>query len=370
MPDIAQDADSPPEITLNTDIPDGPYRLWGEWTFYFSADHNSVEAVPRRQARFHLNSLKFLESYCTDCLEITQIHNNGDSTIDMTVRIDHPFEGHPEYTGFDVKGIIMFDGSHVIPENGSAFPMYPEDFRVSFRLMGDPELLNADGYTYRWCPTYDSGSTKPIFNYMEGKYTSGSPTANINGYLNFYNVEDRHIFEHNATVYRTYHIWLPPGPVTAGYAVEACWEPATNTPVTNPVEDFPISANQPEAYHFNIVINDGNPVTEHCCGYTGSVYEARGERYMWYRGEFSHPYSQWVACWNENTDYYKGGSVAGEPDDAPPGWLFIGPYPWHLKQDKIHQLIGFEWHAPYPKPPGDPILYPAVDIFEVEVDMD
>ncbi len=369
MPDIVQDDGTSPELTLNSDIPDGPYRLWGEWTFYFSEDHNSVEAVPRRQARFHLNSLKFLEDYCTDCLEITQMHNNGDSTIDLTVKIKHPFEGHPEYTGFDVKGIIMFNGSHVIPENGPAFPLYPDDFRVSFRMLGDPELLNADGYTYRWSPSYDSGSTMPIFSYWEGKYANGTPTANVNGYLDFYSNEDRHMFEHNATVSRTYRIWLPPGPVVAGYAVEACWELPTVTPVTNPAEDFPISANQPEAYHFKVVINDGNPVIDHCCAYSSTVYEARAERYLWYRGPESHPTSQWVACWNENTEYNIGGMNVSECD-GPPDWLCLGVYPWYLKQDKIHQLIAVEWHAPWPSFPGNPLLYPAFDVYEVEVDMD
>ena len=89
----------------------GPHHIWGEWTFYFNAAHDWVQVVPKRQARLHLNALKFLESYCTDCLKITNIKKNGDSTIDLTVQITHPFIAHPEYTGFDVKGIIMFQGS-------------------------------------------------------------------------------------------------------------------------------------------------------------------------------------------------------------------------------------------------------------------
>jgi hypothetical protein len=48
----------------------------------------------------------------------------------------------------------------------------------------------------------------------------------------------------------------------AGYAVEACWEPPTVMPVTNPIEDFPSSANQPEAYHFKVVVNEGEVITD------------------------------------------------------------------------------------------------------------
>jgi len=75
------------------------------------------------------------------------------------------------------------------------------------------------------------------------------------------------MFEHDKSVERTYHIWIPPGPVVAGYAIEACWEPPTVTPVTNPLTDFPISANQPEPYIHKMIVNNDEPVTDcdSCC---------------------------------------------------------------------------------------------------------
>jgi len=248
---------------------EGPYRLWGEWTLFINAAHDSVTMVPRRQGRFHLNALKFLEDYCKDCVEITNIKNNGDGTIDLTVKITHPFVGHPEYTAFDVKGIIMFNGSHVFVVPGYHDLPLPEECRVSWREMGDPEVLNPDGYAYRWCPVYESGSDMPIFNYWPGKYATGTPNAAINAYLDFHSQKERHIFMTNSQVSRTYRIWLPPGePVQAGYAVEACWEPPVKTPVTDPLSDFPLSANQPEPYRCNAIINNGDPIIEgeYCCG--------------------------------------------------------------------------------------------------------
>jgi hypothetical protein len=293
---------------------DGPYRLWGEWTFYINAEHDRIDAVPARTARFHLNSLKFLESYCTDCVEVTQIKNNGDSTIDLTVKIKHPFTGHPEYTGFDVKGIIMFDGSW---EHEGYWFFYPwaGPFRVSWRNLGDPQVLNADGYTMRWSPSWDSGSDLPIFNYYEGKYSSGSPTANVNAYKNFYTDEDRHMFRHDGIVTETYTIWLPPGePITAGYAVEACWEPPLTTPVTDPASEFPLTANQPEAYEFFFNVNNGEPITElPCCG----LHEDPSQGYMYSKQwgghtaqMFSHFSIQnnngyyWLPCGDEYPDQY------------------------------------------------------------------
>jgi hypothetical protein len=260
----------------------GPHRLWGEWTWYIPASRDRVDVVPKRLGRFHLNGLKFLEEYCTDCLKITAIKNNGDGTLDVTVKIKHPFPGHPEYTGFDVKGIIMFQGSHVV--DYSSKYIYPyDDFRLSWKEKGDPELLNPDGYSPRWSPWWDSGSSMPIFNYWPGKYSNGQPSANINAYINFYTDETRHIFLVNGEVERTYHIWLPPGPQVMGYAVEACWEPPTKTPVIDPVADFPESANQEEPYFLQMVVNNNQPITDpNCCGSFDNCDTLWVERRQWW----------------------------------------------------------------------------------------
>jgi len=352
-----------------------PHHLWGEWTFYIPASHDRVDVVPRRNARLHLNALKFLESYCSDCLKVTSIVNNGDSTIDLGVRIKHPFAGHPEYTGFDVKGVIMFQGSHEIPENLSTLPLYPENYRLSWRLMGDPELLNADGFTYLWSPWYDSGSDLPVFNYWPGKYSSGTPTANVNGFLNFYTMEDRHIFETDKSVERTYHIWLPQGPITAGYAVDACWAPPDVTPVTDPVTDFPVSANQPELYYFKLVINDGQPVTHQdwCCDYT--VYDSRAETRDWYVLPPGDPVNRWVGAWNESIEMDKVGIAIEDCDEPPdhPEWRCFNDSGWWegwLPPDGVYQVFAHEFHAVefLPQPPYYRDLYPAFDVFEIIVD--
>jgi len=258
----------PPEASHMAAISDGPYQLWGQWMFYFNAAHDRVDAIPLRTGRFHLNSLKFLEEYCSDCLKIINIKKNWDGTYDLTVRISHPFKGHLEYTGFDVKGILMFNGSYEYPSVFSDWPPYPEPYRISWRVYGDPELLNPDGWTLRWSPSWVSESKLPIFNYWPGKYSMGVPTANLNGFKNFYTHEQRHMFTTDGLVQRTYNIWLPPGePVVAGYAVEACWAPPTKTPVTDPLNDFPLSANQPEPYLFNLILNNNMTITESpCCG--------------------------------------------------------------------------------------------------------
>ena len=308
--DISDDQQTTAAVSVNDNR-----MLWGEWTFYFSEAHDQVDVVPKRAGRFHLNALKFLEEYCTDCLKITNIKNNGDSTIDLTVRISHPFHGHPEFTGFDVKGILMFEGSWTNEGYYQWLP-YPDPFRVSWRELGDPQLMNADGYTLRWSPSYDSGQTQPIFNYWHGKYANGTPAANLNGFLDFYTDENRHMFRDDGIVSRTYTIWLPPGePVIAGYAVEACWELPLITPVTNPVEDFPLTANQVEAYDFYFNANNGNPVDHKpCCGFLddpseGYIYSKQWGGHTALAFAFFSEYSTskgavWPLCGDEWPDQY------------------------------------------------------------------
>jgi hypothetical protein len=261
---------------------DERYGLWSEWTWYIPETHDRVDVVPRRTSQVHVNVLKWLEVDCPDCLRITNVKKNGDSTIDVTVQIRHPKPGHPELTGFDVKGIIMFNGSHALPGMKPFFP-YPDDFRISWREKGDPELLNPDGYTVRWCPDYPSGSSSPLLNYWPGKYSGGTPTANVNGYIDFYTKEDRHIFTDYGIATRVYHIYLPPGPLTAGYAVEACWMPPDKIPVTDPAIDFPLSANQEEPYFLRYVINNGEPVQppKYCCGWDYDCSDLRLEALQW-----------------------------------------------------------------------------------------
>jgi hypothetical protein len=302
--------------------PDGPHRLWTEATFYFPTSRDGVDVVPGRAGRFHLNALKFLEEYCKDCLEITKIKNNGDGTIDLTARITHPFPGYPEYTGFDVKGIIIFNGSFLVWSDQLWAYYLPDPSRISWRDLGDPEVLNADGYTPRWSLNWQYGEDRPIYRYWKGKYSNGTPNGDINAYLDFYTDEARHMFDCLGTVERTYKIWLPPGEVVvAGYAVEACWELPLKMPVTDPLNDFPLTANQPEPYHLKYTLNGGEPITD--CDEMDSNYgcsTSRVELRQW----GSIPYwGDWVS--------YPNGEMGSHnflyPCEPPEDGVFLQPSP-------------------------------------------
>jgi hypothetical protein len=123
--------------------------------------------------------------------------------------------------------------------------------------------MNPDGYSSAFSPD-DGGKSwwyvdpylagidhLPIFNYYQGKYSAGESLGSVNGYKHYWSNENRHMFEVNETVTRTYIIRPPSdGPIQTSYVVYAHWfEPAVY-PVTNPAEDFPPQANSPSPYEF------------------------------------------------------------------------------------------------------------------------
>ncbi len=319
----------------------GPYRLWGQWRWFISEDHSEIEIVPLRAGDFHFNALKFLEGGpCYDCLTIDSISPGSEpGTVDIEVTIRHPFPSdNLVYTGFDVKGILMFSSSYHCHTSGGQgnYPPDGEPARISWREYGDPEVLNPDGYSYRWSPSYDSGSSQPILNYWPGNYALGEPDAHINAHMNYYTHENRHMFYPGYEVTRTYSVWLPPGPITSGYAVEACWEPPLVDPVNDPANDFPITANQPEPYLFTYEWNNGEPVTEDapaCCGWTSDCNDQSIQIERWYGDDVIYTTIQM-----ENFGYGSGWPVSGIPCDDPldgyrgmgldPSWFNDGQYRW------------------------------------------
>jgi hypothetical protein len=241
-----------------------PWQLWGYYNLAFDASHTTCTVSPARYNQFHLNALKFLEAGpCTNCLKIVKAIPKGDGIIDVDIQITNPYD-NLTYSGFDVKGIIMFNGSLRLMRPDSLSQMFPDitPVLINYWRVGDWELLNPDGLTLRWSPYWNPDGVYPIEKYWPGKYAKDISTSRINAYMNYFTDENRHLFRANQAVTRTFSIKTQPGPMTVGYAVEACWEPPLKMPVTDPILDFPSSANQDEPYFFKVTINDGKPVED------------------------------------------------------------------------------------------------------------
>ena len=103
--------------------------IWDRQTIAVSADLTEAESVPLRNESLHLNVNMFVEGPpCPKCLKVgkPKLLDDGTFTIEVTLR--HPFPNQPEYTGFDVRGIVVFKATDycyttnymILPSYGSA----------------------------------------------------------------------------------------------------------------------------------------------------------------------------------------------------------------------------------------------------------
>ena len=240
-PVLPDEISTPPEVLANS-IPEShnTHHLLAYSLINIDAtnpDDVKAEIIPARAGSVHINILKFLEfAPCTDCFKIVGLNFPEPGKLNVDIEITHPF-GDMNYTAFDVRGIVMFNGSHVFPASG---------LTMSDSSMGDGELLNAEGLTRLY-----NGSTLDMagdfFTYYQGKLATPSvPNADLNGFLR--HISDDPANTRNAlyagdSVTRTYSLALPSAEFVLGYAVDASWDIPTVDPVTDPMTQFPGTAN-------------------------------------------------------------------------------------------------------------------------------
>ncbi len=225
----------------------GNHILWGYWEGYIPETHDTLELVPVRGSMIHLNARRFLEvAPCTNCIQLVDLNIDPSSQIlTAEIRLTHPFPGFAKYTGFDVRAVIISDGSLYFPELDAMVPCAD---------LGDFTLINADGYTRLWNTVeFPPGSGQFKFlEYSQGNLASpGDFTGTVNPYI-AYNQEPRFCFPAGAAMNRVFVFKMPAGALRFGYAVDASWEPPTVDPPVNIKYDFPPSANALEPYVFSI----------------------------------------------------------------------------------------------------------------------
>ncbi|HDS30299.1 MAG TPA: hypothetical protein ENN67_04560 [Firmicutes bacterium] len=258
---VSPDIQSPREAV--TSMP-GNTICWGLWDVSLDAVTRSVEIAPLRGVQFTANVTQFMQppfsvkNMMSISIDSSSDWDNGYIVCD--INFTHPFPGLDQFTGFDVRGLCIGNGT----QQGIADP--------NIRYGGDSELrvLNADGYT-RWFNAVEFTTYNTIFGFTPGK--AGIPGTNFSATLNGYKyfcehlgvqddpaeffadpacLNERGIFRAGTTLTRRYEIQFP---MVGGspqfyfnYAVVASWEPASVVPPQNIPDDFPISANCHEAY--------------------------------------------------------------------------------------------------------------------------
>jgi hypothetical protein len=223
--------------------------LWGFYNISVDQARHTWTVMPLRQAATHWNTLKWLEQGpCTNCVKILGIEDSGFGYKDVDVQITHPF-GSMNLTGFDVRGVAIFNGSVHFPE---------DDLYVSDRDLGDGDIIGEDGYTGLYAGWTAGAGPSGLQGYVKGKFATPTvPSSDVNGFMRFVSTDPantRNAFYAGDSITVTYGIYMPTTQFVFGYAVDACWVPPTTKPVTDPMVDFPPEANCPEPWR--IVTNE------------------------------------------------------------------------------------------------------------------
>jgi hypothetical protein len=237
---------------------DASHNMWGLWQFKADPVKETLDVIPLRGAEMHLNALPFLEPPALVNITLESLQFNG-NIIETDIGIKHPFLGLNEFTGFDVCGILITNGSV------TGF----DDPDLVMAGDGDTRLLNPDGWTRWWNPAEFPVNDGTISAYNDGLLGTPDSTANFNSTLNAYKLfaddfanpddpvsslgpETRCVFSAGQKNIRHYTIELGDIGLIFNYAVDASWQfPQGPAPWTVP-DDFAPEANRVEAWNVSI----------------------------------------------------------------------------------------------------------------------
>jgi outer membrane protein assembly factor BamB len=258
----------PTEGVVKTSDGYSSHHTYGLWQFTADPNAGTLECVQVRNGNLHLNALTFLEPPPLVNLTIENLQFNG-NIINVDIGLRHPFLGLKQFTGFDVCGVLISNGS----ANGF------DDSSLLMTGDGDTRLLNPDGYTRWWNPAEFPVNNGTIFSYTDGLLGVPESITDYNCTLNAYKyysddlqpddtldsltLDNRGIFSTGQKNVRHYTIEVGTGGLVFNYAVDANWKFPSGTPPYIAPDDFGENANRPEAYRLdvsetsNTLFNDG-----------------------------------------------------------------------------------------------------------------
>jgi hypothetical protein len=234
------------------------HHTWGLWQFIIDPVNETFDIVQLRSGNMHLNALLFLEPPPLVNLTLESLEFSGDEVY-AGIGLRHPFLGLTEFTGFDVCGIFI--------TNGSVSGFDDPDLRMAGEE--DTHLMNPDGFSRWWNPAEFPVNDGTIFSYKDGLLGTPDSIANYNSILNAYKFfcddftdpddemssldpASRCIFSAGQKNIRMYRIKLGGEGLIFNYAIDACWEFPTGDPPWKAPDSFGPGANRPEAWNISI----------------------------------------------------------------------------------------------------------------------
>ena len=227
--------------------------LLGYYEVVIDLEAGTVEFVAMRTAEMHFNLVPVLEGAIMN-LGLASPPSIAGGVLSADIVLTHPFAGKLNLSGFDVKGILITEGS----KTGFGDP----DIKIAGP--NETRLLNADGFTRWWNPA--EFLLPGLSGYSPGKLGGIIDPANsaiLNGYKLFSDdleadepiaasdLSQRALFMAGSSNVRHYQIRLASG-LKFNYAVDCSWAPAVPNPPVNLPDDFPPEANQAEAWFIEV----------------------------------------------------------------------------------------------------------------------
>jgi len=308
IPEAAPDSGTQTQAS----VPGQPHHCFGYYGLIVDTESFEIEVIPMRSSEWHFNVTGILNSTMgVSAVGVPSEHDPANGLFVFDITLTHPFASKPQFTGFDVKGILMAPGTLEMLYGGS----------LLFSNVGETRLENADGLTRWWNPT--EFITPGMFGYVKGNLTGTQAsllTATVNPYKLYADVLDaesdlslvtdepmdspngRAVFSAGASNTRRFRIRfkMDPGPqVKFGYAVDAAWAlPSPNPPISVP-GDFPITANQPEAYRIEITPTENLLFYDTETGTGGGWLKLQVDVYDWQGQDAGYVQSEvsWVVAY-------------------------------------------------------------------------
>ncbi len=259
---VVPDTQTPESAAPKCTAAGATHHCLGYSLLALDTESRTAEVLPLRSGEWHLNVTGILN--VTMGVSATMVPGESDPAhglFVLDITLTHPFATKPQLSGFDVKGVLVTPGTLQVGN-------------LVFADIGETRLENADGYTRWWNPT--EFTSKGMFGWVDGVLATATKdelTATVNPYKLFTDIlyptsslaavcyepldnpKGRAVFTAGESNTRRYSIRFPmsPGPkIVYGYAIDCAWKaPSPNPPVEIP-DDFPIEANQPEAYRVAI----------------------------------------------------------------------------------------------------------------------
>ena len=256
-----------PGITGASKISDAAssHFLLGYYDILIDPDNLTVEPVPLRTTEFTANVLRLMQPPATPVnlisVSIIDISQIAQGYIEVDFNIIHPIPGNPIFRTFDLRGIIISNGTQATAHD-------PE---VIYASADETRLLNADGYT-RWGNAQEFTSYDILFGYTKGVLGFDVyPTATLNGYKYYASAFDydepvwtldpstRGSFEVGSGVlsrpmFIQFRMDGDTPDFTFNYAIDTSWDlPDPGGAPEYPPDSYPLTANMNEAYCVSVL---------------------------------------------------------------------------------------------------------------------